>query len=123
MSILGIDHVQLAYPPGGEADARHFYTVVMGFPEVPKPSAAGTGGLWFQAGAAQVHLSPEEGFRASQKAHPAFVVDDLAAYRARCSTWRDANPIAGRARGHTVDPFGNRIELIAASASSTATPG
>lgn len=120
MSILAIDHVQLAYPPGGEAEARRYYTDVMGFTEIPKPAAAGAGGLWFQAGPIELHLSAEPDFRASAKAHPAFVVDDLAAYRARCTTWRDANPIAGRARGHTVDPFGNRIELIAAAAAATA---
>lgn len=123
MSILGLDHVQLAYPPGGEPEARAYYTDVMGFTEVPKPAGAGAGGLWFQAGPVQLHLSPEPDFRASAKVHPAFVVDDLAAYRARCREWRDGNPIAGRTRGHTRDPFGNRIELIAASASSTATTG
>jgi hypothetical protein len=30
MKILGIDHVQLAIPPGGEEAARRFYGQVLG---------------------------------------------------------------------------------------------
>ena len=34
MKIVGIDHVQLAMPPGGEDVARRFYVGVLGFVEV-----------------------------------------------------------------------------------------
>ena len=37
MTVLGFDHVQLAYPPGCEAAARRFYGEVLGFTEIPKP--------------------------------------------------------------------------------------
>ncbi len=37
MGLTGIDHVQLAMPPGGEDAARSFYGAVPGVPEVPKP--------------------------------------------------------------------------------------
>ena len=81
MKVLGIDHVQLAIPPGSEAQARHFYGEVLGFTELPKPEAMrGRGGLWFQAGPVQLHLGIEEGMRPSLKAHPALVVADLAAW-------------------------------------------
>lgn len=119
MKVLGIDHVQLPIPPGGEAAARHFYLEVLGFTEVPKPEAMrGRGGMWFQAGPVQLHLGLEEDMRPSQKTHPALRVTDLAAWKrallaAGCE-WRPADEIPGVERGHTRDPFGNRIELIAA---------
>jgi hypothetical protein len=37
MSIIGVDHVQLAMPPGREARAREFYCEVLELPERPKP--------------------------------------------------------------------------------------
>ena len=37
MPVTSIDHVQLAMPPGGEAEARAFYEGLLGIPEVPKP--------------------------------------------------------------------------------------
>jgi len=121
--IVGIDHVQLAMPPGGEEAARRFYGTVLGLVEVPKPEAMQTarGGLWFQARESpiQIHLGLEDGMRPSKKAHPALVVDALDAYRARIEAagapWREADDLPGTRRGHTEDPFGNRIELIEAA--------
>jgi catechol 2,3-dioxygenase-like lactoylglutathione lyase family enzyme len=118
VTILAIDHVQLAIPPGGEEAARGFYGGVLGLVEVPKPEAMrARGGLWFTAGAVAIHLGLEDGMRPSKKAHPALVVDDLDAYVARLAAagrpWRDATDQPGTRRGHTEDPFGNRIELIA----------
>jgi catechol 2,3-dioxygenase-like lactoylglutathione lyase family enzyme len=121
MKVLGIDHVQLAIPPGGEAQARHFYGEILGFTELPKPEAMrARGGLWFQAGPVQLHLGVEEGMRPSLKAHPALVVADLAAWQralvaAGCE-WKPSDELPGVARAHTRDPFGNRLELIAAAA-------
>ena len=113
MKILGIDHVQLAIPPGGEAAARRFYGEVLGLVEVPKPEdMRARGGMWFEGG---IHLGIEEGMRPSLKMHPALVVDDLAAVKARLVAagceWREATDLPGVRRGHTKDPFGNRIEL------------
>jgi catechol 2,3-dioxygenase-like lactoylglutathione lyase family enzyme len=121
MKILGIDHVQLAIPPGGEAAARRFYGEVLGLTEVPKPEAMrARGGLWFQAGPVQLHLGLEEDMRPSAKAHPALRVADFAAWRralvdADCE-WRPSDEIPGVERAHTRDPFGNRLELIAGDA-------
>ncbi|MBY0333776.1 MAG: VOC family protein [Acetobacteraceae bacterium] len=117
MAIRGLHHVQLAMPPGGEADARGFYAGLLGIPEVAKPAAlAGRGGCWFEAGAVRVHLGVEAGFRAARKAHPAFLVEDLAGLSARlaaagCPTHTDA-PLPGWHRLFVDDPFGNRIELM-----------
>ncbi|HEX2691462.1 MAG TPA: VOC family protein [Kofleriaceae bacterium] len=119
MKIVAIDHVQLAIPPGGEPAARAFYGGVLGLREVPKPEAMRTrGGMWFQAGPVQIHLGIEPDMRPSVKAHPALVVTELDGWLARLAAagcrWQDAVEIPGTRRGHTWDPFGNRIELIEA---------
>lgn len=120
MQILSIDHVQLAIPPGGEADARRFYGEVLGLPEIPKPEPMrARGGVWFDAGAFQIHLGIEPGMRPSSKMHPALVVTELEAWIARLVAagceWTSAEDLAGVRRGHTKDPAGNRLELIEAS--------
>jgi catechol 2,3-dioxygenase-like lactoylglutathione lyase family enzyme len=115
--IAGIDHVQLAMPPGGEDRARAFYRDVLGFEEEAKPSAlTGRGGVWFRAGAVRIHLGVDSDFRAATKAHPALRVEGLPGFIVRCtraghSVERDV-PIPGVERVHVDDPFGNRIELV-----------
>jgi len=61
MSVIGLDHVQLAMPRGEEARARAFYAGVLGLAEMPKPEAE-RGGCWFVGGAAHIHLGVEDGF-------------------------------------------------------------
>src|SRR5690606_14681647 len=81
MGVLAIDHVQLAMPPGVEAEARaeEFYSGALGLPWVPKPEPlAGRGGCWFSNGVVALHLGVEQDFRPARKAHPALIVDDLA---------------------------------------------
>lgn len=117
--IVRLDHVQLAMPPGLEAQAEAFYAGVLGLERVPKPPLlAARGGCWFRHGDVAVHLGVEQDFRPARKAHPAFVVDDLAALQAACEEAGievRPNPDGEPGRGAYVDdPFGNRIELIAA---------
>ena len=119
MELLAIDHVQLAMPAGAEADARRFYADFLGLTEVPKPLAlAPRGGCWFERAGLRVHLGVETPFAPARKAHPAFTVSDLDALIARCGDWGIAfqvdETIQGVRRGFIADPFGNRIELIAA---------
>lgn len=117
MGIVGIDHVQLAMPAGGEEAARRFYGDVLGFEEVPKPAAlAGRGGAWFRSGGVHLHLGVEPDFRPARKAHPALRVEGLTALIVRCvnaghPVERDV-PLPGLERVHVADPFGNRIELL-----------
>jgi catechol 2,3-dioxygenase-like lactoylglutathione lyase family enzyme len=116
--VVRLDHVQLAMPPGGEDRAEAFYAGLLGFERVPKPEPlAARGGCWFVRGVTAVHMGVEKDFRPARKAHPAFVVRDLAALetllRAGGVEVRP-NPERGPGRGSYVDdPFGNRIELIA----------
>src|SRR5579872_5135037 len=85
MSIVGIDHVQLAMPAGQEEQARTFYRDLLGLPETPKPAdMAGRGGCWFESSVVKVHLGVDKDFRAATKAHPGLLVDDLQALADLC---------------------------------------
>lgn len=117
--ITGIDHVQLAMPVGAEELARQFYSGVLGLAEIPKPAVlALRGGVWFQCGGAQLHLGADPHFQAARKAHPALVVADFAAFAEHLARERVAltaeDEVGGRQRATLADPFGNRVELIAA---------
>ena len=121
--IVGIDHVQLAMPAGPEAEeqAVRFFQGLLGLPRVPKPpELARRGGCWFELGPARVHLGVEEDFRPARKAHPALVVTGLPEL---CrSLDRSGHPtrrtedVTGHPQWYVDDPFGNRIELVAAGA-------
>ena len=119
--MLALDHVQLAMPPGGEDDAVAFYEGVLGLARQEKPPAlAARGGCWFSNGDVTVHLGVEEAFVAARKAHPALVVDGLDALVSVLVTAghgvRFDDELPGVRRCYVDDPFGNRIELIEASA-------
>jgi catechol 2,3-dioxygenase-like lactoylglutathione lyase family enzyme len=117
MRILAIDHVQLAMPEGREAEARRFYCELLGIPEAPKPPhLARRGGCWFERGPLKVHLGVEKSFQPAKKAHPAFIVEGLAALKQKLSSAgfapREDEPLEGYDRCYVDDPFGNRIELM-----------
>ena len=118
MTILSIDHVQIAMPERQEDQARAFYNGILGFTEIPKPpELAKRGGVWFQSQNVQLHLGVEESFRPARKAHPAFLVSDLDALleklrAAGVDMDTSQPPLEGYKRAHVFDPFGNRIELM-----------
>lgn len=117
MSILQIEHVQLAMPKGKEDLARHFYMLALGMEEVPKPeNLAKRGGCWFQSGAVRVHLGVDADFHPAKKAHPAFIVSDLKTLGQKLVglnyLCKDDEPLDGFNRTYIFDPFGNRIELM-----------
>jgi catechol 2,3-dioxygenase-like lactoylglutathione lyase family enzyme len=117
MKIAGIDHVQLAMPPGGEAKARAFYVHLLGLLEVPKPPhLALRGGAWFELGPVKVHLGVERDFKPARKAHPGLLVEGLcdliaALEHAGYAITKD-DTLEGYNRVYVDDPFGNRIELL-----------
>jgi predicted enzyme related to lactoylglutathione lyase len=111
--------VQVAAPPGCEAEARGFYGALLGLEEVPKPPAlAARGGVWFACGAQQLHVGVAQDFAPATKAHPALVAANLEALAARLVAagadvhWDSDLP--GVARFYVADPWGNRLELLAA---------
>jgi hypothetical protein len=79
---------------------------------------AGRGGCWFAVDGLQIHLGVEGDFRPAKKAHVALRTDTLADLRSRLVAagyaTHDGTPVNGHARFFTADPFGNRIEFIAA---------
>ena len=116
MSILGIDHVQVAAPPGCEKAARAFYGGLLELDELPKPELLeARGGCWFRAGAQELHVGVEDPFAPARKAHPSLLVSDLAALgkRLRGAGFEVVpdDEIPGVERAYIDDPFGNRLEL------------
>jgi catechol 2,3-dioxygenase-like lactoylglutathione lyase family enzyme len=117
-TITGLHHIQITVPKGTEDQARAFYCGVLGLPEIEKPdSLKGRGGFWLQVGDHQVHVGTEDGFdRLTTKAHIAYQVDDVSAWRKRLSENGiepdDSIPIPGYDRFEFRDPFGNRVEMI-----------
>src|SRR5262249_5606579 len=116
MTVTGIDHVQVAAPPGCEADARAFYGELLGLEELPKPEPlASRGGCWFRAGAQELHVGVEDPVVPARKAHPGLVVTGLDELAERLSAagvgvaYDDSIP--GLRRFHAADPFGNRLEF------------
>jgi catechol 2,3-dioxygenase-like lactoylglutathione lyase family enzyme len=121
MRVIGLHHVQLAMPAGGEDLARAFYARALGIPEVEKPPALrARGGCWFEAEGVRIHLGVEAGFRPATKAHPALQVEDLKGLVARLAKAgfpaHADTALPGFRRVYVEDPFGNRIELMEAEA-------
>lgn len=121
MRLLGLDHVQIAIPAGGEERARAFYVGVLGLREVPKPAAlAARGGAWFVVGEQGLHVGVETPFVPAKKAHPAFRLagarDVLALaehLRSMGVEVRFSDEAPDSVRFHADDPFGNRLEFTA----------
>jgi acyl-CoA thioesterase len=120
MSVLGLDHVQLAMPKGQEQQARSFYGSALGLEEIPKPpELAGRGGVWFRCGELQLHLGVEEPFVPARKAHPAIRLAGYDAFVAKLSAAgfviRPDTSVPLMRRSFIDDPFGNRLELVDSS--------
>jgi catechol 2,3-dioxygenase-like lactoylglutathione lyase family enzyme len=114
-----IHHVNVTVPKSLEDAAKHFYGVVMGLTEVPKPAESrARGGAWYQLGDLQLHLSIEEGPGAEclSKRHVCYTVSSLTDAEQR---FRDAGveifpddmPTPGWSRFYVRDPGGNRLEI------------
>jgi catechol 2,3-dioxygenase-like lactoylglutathione lyase family enzyme len=132
---MRLHHVQVACPPGAEDDARRFYGDGLGMTEVEKPEdLRARGGAWFRAydaagphgtGAVtgEIHVGVEDPFAPARKAHPAFVLADVAALETTADRlaalgfevdWSQRHTFPGYQRFHTFDGYGNRVELLAA---------
>jgi catechol 2,3-dioxygenase-like lactoylglutathione lyase family enzyme len=118
---IQLDHVQIAAPPDCEAKARRFFGDLLGLPEVEKPEPLRRrGGVWFAVGDHQLHIGVETEFVPARKAHPAFSLSpadlDLLAERLTRAgldlTWDTALP--DQRRFYCQDPWGNRLEFLAA---------
>ena len=129
---MRLHHVQVACPSGGEDDARRFYADGLGLTEVAKPDElAGLGGAWFRSYdakgevTAELHVGVEEPFAPARKAHPAFVLDDVAELEATASRLTvlgygvdlsERHTFPGFERFHAFDGAGNRVEVLSPQA-------
>ena len=118
MPPVGIDHVQVAMPRDREVEARAFYGLLLGLPEIPKsPVQTARGGLWFKCGRQELHLGVEEPFSPARKAHPAIVFSDfeqlIKQLQEASIVVVEDTTIPGVRRAFVADPFGNRVELVA----------
>jgi len=113
---MQLSHVTVAMPRGGEGLARSFYAGHLGLHEIPKPGALqDRGGLWFDAGGLDVHISVDEAHSgADGRRHFGLACADLAGLRARLTAagveTDDGRPAPWK-RFFVRDPFGNRIEI------------
>ena len=124
---MHLHHVLLAIPPRSELEARQFWVDIIGFSEIRKPlELEARGGLWLRNGRAEIHLGIEDPFRPARKAHPAFEVTNFTEliqrlHAADYPVFPDDFPpspsdpgATNRRRFYTEDPFGNRLEFLAA---------
>lgn len=117
-SIVQVNHAQITIPKGEEETAREFYCEFLGLQETPKPeSLQGRGGFWLQIGWFQIHVGTEEDFdRTQTKAHVAYEVENLPAWREKIETRGvkilDGVKIPFYERFEFRDPFGNRVEFL-----------
>jgi len=126
---MRLHHVQVAMPAGAEDAARRFYADGLAMTEVEKPDdLKARGGAWFRAYddaggvTAEVHVGVEDPFAPARKAHPALVLESLAALDRLAdhlaalgfevdTGQRETFP--GHLRFHTADGHGNRVEVLA----------
>ena len=82
---MRLSHVNVTMPPGNEDKAREFYAGPLGLPEIPKPeSIRNRGGVWFNAGGLDVHVSVEEDrFGADARRHFGLECSDIENLRSR----------------------------------------
>jgi catechol 2,3-dioxygenase-like lactoylglutathione lyase family enzyme len=114
-----IHHVNVTVSKAVENAAKHFYGVVMGLEEIPKPAESkGRGGAWYQLGPMQLHLSIEDvlGENCISKRHVCYTVANLAEAEkkfrsAGVEIVPDDIPTPGWLRFYVRDPGGNRLEI------------
>jgi catechol 2,3-dioxygenase-like lactoylglutathione lyase family enzyme len=115
MKLLRLQHVAVTVPADRLEEARAFYTGVLGLTETPRPPELDRPGIWYTFGSTELHIQARETAPEPDDRHPAFIVDDIPAWRAHLRQAgidvRDQPTIFGRVRFDFRDPFGNRIEL------------
>jgi muramoyltetrapeptide carboxypeptidase len=113
---MHLSHINITMPKGNEDIARSFYAGLLGLREIPKPEALRVrGGVWFDAGGLDVHVSVEEQ-RTGADAQRHFGLECLDVHGLRASLKAagvevdDGRPAPWK-RFFVRDPFGNRIEI------------
>lgn len=118
METICVNHVNVTVPAALEAAAKHFYGVVLGLQQIPKPPGTRQAvGAWYQLGEMQLHLSTEENVQNDvSDRHVCYQVGDVAAAslefrNAGVSIIPDPRPVTGQSRFFVRDPGGNLLEI------------
>jgi len=113
---LRLTHINVTMPKGCEDKARVFYAGLLGLREIPKPEPIRIrGGVWFDAGGLDVHVSVEENRTGPDNyRHFGLECADVENLRAKLKAagvvTNDGRTVPWR-RFFVNDPFGNRIEI------------
>jgi catechol 2,3-dioxygenase-like lactoylglutathione lyase family enzyme len=117
MSIVGVNHVQVNVPSADLERARDFYISFLGMKEIGRPNTFKSKGIWMHAGEFEMHIGVEDDVDRTTRAHVAYEVDDIGAWRKKVAgagfATKDQPLIPGYDRFQFRDPFGNNIEIIA----------
>ena len=79
--IVGINHGQVNVPSAGLEPARAFYVGFLGMKEVARPAVFVSEGIWLNAGNFELHIGAEDNVERKTRAHLAYEVTDIAAWR------------------------------------------
>ncbi len=115
--IVGVNHVQVNVPSADLERARDFYIGFMGMKEIARPAVFNSAGIWAHAGSFEMHIGVEDNIERKTRAHVAYEVNDIDAWRKKISETgsaiKEQPVIPGYDRFQFRDPFGNNIEIIA----------
>src|SRR5436309_13740018 len=82
MKVIGVNHAQVNVSLAELPKAREFYLGFLEMKEIPRPPVFKSKGFWFHAGEFEMHIGVEENVdRKATRAHQAYEVDDVAAWR------------------------------------------
>jgi catechol 2,3-dioxygenase-like lactoylglutathione lyase family enzyme len=118
---MKLSHINITMSKGAEDIARTFYAGRLGLKEISKPEPLRVrGGVWFDAGGLNVHVSVEESRAgADMYRHFGLECENVEELRARLKAagiaTDDGRPAPWK-RFFVRDPFGNRIEIHEAGA-------
>jgi catechol 2,3-dioxygenase-like lactoylglutathione lyase family enzyme len=116
LKVTGVNHAQVNVPSADLERARAFYVDFLGMTQVPRPPAFKSAGIWLNAGSFELHIGVEDGIERKTRAHLAYDVKDIRAWRKRVINMggniTEQPKIPDYERFHFRDPFGNNIELI-----------
>jgi glyoxylase I family protein len=110
-----IDHVAIIVTDVERA--IHFYSVVLGLEEVPRPQSFDFPGAWFQMGDTCLHLLGKPSLDTESPRHFCIRVKDIRSASRHLESvgwpvrWEAKYKIVGIDRFFIHDPDGNRIEL------------
>jgi catechol 2,3-dioxygenase-like lactoylglutathione lyase family enzyme len=107
--------VRICIPVGFEAEARKFYTEMLGLQEISKPKDIE--GIWYKVGESELHLGIEPEMYPTKR-FPAFEVESIEEIRKHLSKEgigiKEEAPIPGYKRISFLDPWKNKLELLEA---------